>query len=348
MSERMRHLKTAAIAVTLFLCCAVSSFGANAVEFYLDLLEKGIGQYNAAAYPEAATLLRTAAFGLLESTDRYQTAQIYRAIVADKLEDATTAREATRRVLAAERVQKTYAALSIPAAVRTSFEAVAKKTLAASEMAMLKSTAQLPPAQQQATPQQTPPKPEQKAEQKPEPKPEQKAEQKPEQKPEPKPERKSESKPPQQTPPKPEQKAERKLEPKPAPPPVTTPPATAQPARDIASQLTSADRALSTGNLSEARRLYRQSLDGTPTHEQAIRIAEGLYRARDFPSVLRAFDRAGALRRGEESYRFYLAVAYYETGRFAAAKKELAAALNFIEMTPDVAQYREKIEGAAD
>src|SRR6185503_5898286 len=103
MSERMRHLKTAAIAVTLFLCCAVSSFGANAVEFYLDLLEKGIGQYNAAAYPEAATLLRTAAFGLLESTDRYQTAQIYRAIVADKLEDATTAREATRRVLAAER-----------------------------------------------------------------------------------------------------------------------------------------------------------------------------------------------------------------------------------------------------
>lgn len=338
MSKRMRHLKTTAMAVTLFLCCAVSSFGASAVEFYLDLLEKGIGQYNAAAYPEAATLLRTAAFGLLDSTDRYQTAQIYRAIVADKLEDATTAREATRRVLAAERLQKTYAALSIPAAVRTSFEAVAKKNLAASEMTMLKSTAQQPPAQpqQQAKPQQNPPKPEQKAEQK------------PEQKPEPKQERKSETKPPQQNPPKPEQKAEQKPEPKPALPPVTTPPATVQPSRDIASQLTSADRALNTGNLSEARRLYRQSLTGTPTHEQAIRIAEGLYRARDFPYVLRAFDRAGTLRRGEEPYRFYLAVAYYETGRFAAAKKELAAVLNFIEMTPDVAQYREKIEGAAD
>jgi hypothetical protein len=77
-----------------------------------------------------------------------------------------------------------------------------------------------------------------------------------------------------------------------------------------------------------------------------MRAAEGLYRARDFAGVVRAFDRAGALRKGEEPYRFYLAVAYYETGRFAAAKKELDATLPYIEVTADVARYRDKIAAA--
>jgi hypothetical protein len=134
---------------------------------------------------------------------------------------------------------------------------------------------------------------------------------------------------------------------KPEPKPQQTPPA-AKPVRDITQQLAAADRALGSGDLNGSRKFYQQLLGETLTHEQALRVAEGLYRARDFSNVIRAFDRAGALKRGEEPYRFYLAVALYETGKIAAAKKELAAALNYIELTPDVARYRDKIEGAAD
>ncbi|HJQ35768.1 MAG TPA: hypothetical protein VKB93_01385 [Thermoanaerobaculia bacterium] len=309
---------------------ATASFAATAADFYVELLQKGIGQYNAAAYSEASTLLRTAAFGLLETTDRYQLAQVYRALVADKLNDQNIVRDAARRVIAAERIQRTYASLALPAAVRTSFESVAKKALGASEVATLTSGAAPAPVTPKPTqpeakpqPQTTPPATNNVATPEKKPAPPQEAKPKP-------------------TPPKPAETKPAETQPKPTPAPVVAPP------RDVAKEIAAADKALDGGNLNEAKRLYRAALDATLTHEQAIRVAEGTYRARDFTSVLRAFDRAGALKKGEEPYRFYLAVAYYESGRIAAAKKELAAALNFIEITPDVARYREKIEGAAD
>jgi outer membrane biosynthesis protein TonB len=334
----MRLLKITAVA-GMMLLCAGSSFaaGTTAAEFYLELLQKGIAQYNAAAYAEAETLLRTAAFGLLEATDRYQTAQVYRTIVADKLNDPTAARDAARRVLAAERVQRTYASLALPAAVRTAFESVAKKILGAPELATL--TRAAPPATQpQTPPPQTPPQ------------------QQPQTSTAPPATNGSKAAPPEKKPAVPETKPKNPPAPKPTPKPA---PATTKPAEpvtpapqtaaaNIAPQLAAAEKTLNAGDLAEARRAYRLLLEAPITHEQALRIAEGLYRARDFANVLRAFDRAGALRKGEEPYRFYLAVAYYETGKFAAAKKELASALNYIELTPDVARYREKIEGAAD
>jgi tetratricopeptide (TPR) repeat protein len=115
----------------------------------------------------------------------------------------------------------------------------------------------------------------------------------------------------------------------------------------VTTRLAAAERSLNAGNLNDARRAYRELL-GAPglDHEAVIRVAEGLYRARDFSAALSAFNRAGTLRRGEEPYRFYIAVAFYETGDFARAKKELAAARPFIEITPDVARYKTKIEGS--
>jgi len=328
----MRELRIAALAATL-LFVSLAGGAATPADFYVDLLQKGIGQYNAAEYAHAADLLRVAAFGLLDATDRYEIAQVYRAIAADKLSDVTTTRDATRRVLMAERIQRTYAMLALPAPVRTSFEAVAKKVLSPAEVAELRTapapapvqTPPPPPATSTQQPVETKPAPQQQqpkpVEKKPEPKPVEK-------KPEPKPvEKKPVEKPP--------------AKPTPAPAPVTP-----APPRDLTSQFTAAERALATANLTEARRVYRQLLDATLTHEQALRVAEGLYRARDFSGVVRAFDRAGALRKGEEPYRFYLAVAYFETGRFAAAKKELDATLPYIEVTADVARYRDKIAAA--
>ena len=99
--------------------------------------------------------------------------------------------------------------------------------------------------------------------------------------------------------------------------------------------------------LPEARKIYRGLLDAPGiTRESLIRIAEGLYRSRDFEGTLMAFSKIGALHRGEEHLHYYMAVAYYETRRYKEAKQSLSAALPFIELTPDVAQYREKIDAA--
>jgi len=310
--------------VTLLLALAGPGLAATPSDFYLDLLKKGVAEFDAAEYGDAVTLLRVAAFGLLESPHHYQTAQIYRAISADKLNDAAMTRDAAMRTLAAERVQRSYASLSLPPAVRTSFEALAKKVLTPSDLSMLTSG---PPAPAPVVPKPAPPKTET-----------------------PKPETPKEVAKPQPPKPQPAKPAPKPAETKPVEtkPAETKPVETAAPAREVAATITSAERALTSGNLTEARRVYRQLLDGTLTHEQAIRVAEGLYRARDFAGVLRAFERIGQLRRGEEPYRFYLAVALYESRRFAAAKKELATVLEFIELTPDVARYKAKIESSGD
>ena len=84
------------------------------------------------------------------------------------------------------------------------------------------------------------------------------------------------------------------------------------------------------------------------SHASALRAAEGLYRSRDFAGAIRAFQKAGSIGAGEEQYHYYYAVALYENGRYAEAKRELQAALPFIEVTPDVQRYRVKIEGAIE
>jgi hypothetical protein len=118
---------------------------------------------------------------------------------------------------------------------------------------------------------------------------------------------------------------------------------------DIFAQFAAGDAAIAARDLVRARDAYGRVLDATSlSHRDALRAAEGLYRARAFGLVIRAFALAGTLARAEEPYRYYLAVALYETGQYAAARRELAAVLPFIELTPDVARYQQKIQRAIE
>ena len=307
---------TAALAVLLFVSSA--GFAANAADFYLSLLRRGVADFDAGRYQSALPPLRIAAFGLIEASDRYQVAQVYVALAADRLGQADAAREAAQRVVAAERVQKSFASLAIPAPVRASFETLANKALTASEIAALTAPAQ-PKAEQ--------PKPKQEVESKPPPQQPAKA--------------------PETTPaaPAPKNPPRTETQPPAKPAPATTKPPAPKPV-PTAADFAAAEKALAAGELAEAQRIYRRIVALSLTHAEALRVAEGFYRARDFAGVLRAFDKAGTLARGEEPYRYYRAVALYETGQIAAAKKELAAALPFIQLTPDVTANRRKIEGA--
>lgn len=352
--------KFAGRAIALFvllLVAAGTSVSAATNDFYLNLLRRGVANFEAGEYEAAVRELDVAAFGLIESIDHFETAKVYAAIANDKLGRTIKVRAAAQRILAAERVQRRFAQLALPAEVRSSFLVVARKVLSSADVtALSREDAPVPPAsasqqprivqqpptrtQAPGTPQRLPPVPQ----------PQVSTQQPP---------RKIEETiiefPAEPAPVKPRPKAElpkvdpRRVDPpKPAPaPPSKT---TTQPApRDIPARLATAERLLSENNLIAPRAIYRGLLDAAILdHATILAIGEGLYRAQDFTGAVRAFERAGTVRSGEERYRYYLAVALYETGNYAKAKRELAAALPHIEITPSVNRYRAKIEASAE
>lgn len=106
-----------------------------------------------------------------------------------------------------------------------------------------------------------------------------------------------------------------------------------------------AETLASSGQIDEANTTYLRLLNAPgASRETVAAAATGLYRTGDYSDALRALQKLGTFLRGEEDLRFYKAVALYEIGRYAEAKKELACALPYIQMTEDVSRYQMKIE----
>ncbi|HEX6096705.1 MAG TPA: tetratricopeptide repeat protein [Thermoanaerobaculia bacterium] len=346
----------------LFLVIAatcVPSYAATPTDFYVELLRRGVAEVEAGRHANAVTPLRLAAFGLLESIEQYETAQAYLVVSLDRMNQTDAAREAALRIVAAEKVERRFASLALPAEIRTAFTASARKLLPASDVTAL--TAPAPSNQATTQVRATPPA---------------QTSSKPVVESTSRPVVESPSRPvvekpaPAQTTPAQTAPAQTQTQPAPAPsttrrpddsktppqPPARTPPAPTpaaprpqpvKPAIDVPARIAAGERALTAANLAEGRRIYRELLDaGGHDHATWIRVAEGLYRSRDFAGALNAFQHVGALRAGEEAYRYYIAVAYYESGQYDRARRELTAALPFIELTPDVQRYRSKIEAA--
>jgi tetratricopeptide (TPR) repeat protein len=120
------------------------------------------------------------------------------------------------------------------------------------------------------------------------------------------------------------------------------------PSASVEDRLADAERALKAGNVAHAVSVYDALLSEPLDHAATLRLAEGLGTTRDFANAVRAFQKAGAIGAGEERYHYVYAVALYETGHYADAKRELAAAIPHIAITEDVAAYRTKIEAAND
>ena len=347
---------------------APSAFAASGDEFYDRLFTRGLSQFSEGNYAGAYASMKIAAFGYLENIPRFQTAEIYMTVAANKIRREPDARAAAVRVVAAERVEKRYASLALPAEVRKDFEDAARKLLTADMFATLRGGGTVkPPQPAPANPAPvivTPPQPPPASRPVPTPTPRVIP-------PAPQPQPQTQPRPVQpppapvptapaqvQTQPKPAQTAPAQVQTQPRPVPaapaqVQTQPRPVQPqpqpARPAPDALADADRAVNSGDLAAARTLYRSILDAPQiSHPTALRVAEGLYRSRDFAGAMRAFERAGAIGTGEEQYHYYYAVALYESGRYAGAKRELRAALPFIEVTPDVERYRVKIEGAIE
>jgi hypothetical protein len=307
----------------------VVDFAASSQEFYQRQFQRGMAHFSTGDYAVALTELRNAAFGLVENVEAFETAQTYAALAAHRLGHAEDTRDALIRIVAAEEVQPHFRSIKLTDDLRLEIDTLAAglltreeaKTLGIPE-SLLKSVAREPTV---AVP--TP------------------------------------SKAPNVAVTAPREKggaetAPRSTEPLPVAPQPSTrdsadPPA--QPAAPVSrpapenaeTSLAEAQWALCDGDLARARSIYNTLLRSLQlSHSSALQLAEGLYFVGDFAAACLAFQRTGPFKKGEESNHYYYAVALYETGQYADARRELAAALPFIAPTPDIARHRAEIEGA--
>ncbi|MEY2549675.1 MAG: hypothetical protein QOD64_2257 [Verrucomicrobiota bacterium] len=333
----------------VLLCCwllmPAAGLAASDDDFYQRLYQRGMTHFAAADYARAFTELRSAAFGFVEKVEQFETAQSYACIAAHRLGHDSDARDSLMRIVSAEKVQPRYRSVKLPDDVRAEVNAVAANLLTAEEAALLGVSVAAKPAVDVPTPTKRPnvavtaPR-----------------DGGPDASPpanDPKPQQVKPAPVPQPTKPKPQPVAPQPISPAPVPqpsdPPSQPPPPAPKPVANVDTSLAEAQRAIDDGDIARARSIY-DALSATPSlsHDAALRIAEGSYRVRDFAGAARAFARAGAIGRGEERYHYDYAVTLYETGRYGDAKRELAAALPYITITPDVARYRAKIEGAIE
>jgi len=284
----------------------------DANDFYVNLLHRGIAQVDAGQYEAADKELHIAAFGLVDTIPLFETAEVYLAITGDKLHSEADSRRALQRVIVADRVERRFGSLDLPAKVRAEFDQIASKLLTSDQYAFLKASPSATPPTPAITPQHSSAPA-----------------------PVPQPAVANPSPPPVAA-------AHPAPVPKRSPPPVPAP----APTSNVNAQMALADQAFNRNDLAAARKIYGQiaSQPGLD-HATLIHLGEQSYRARDFATAARAFARSG-FNSSEAPYRYYYAVALYETGQPAAAKAQLEQALPYIELTPDVAAYRDKIANA--
>ena len=106
-----------------------------AQNFYETRFQSGVVDFNRGAYARAADELRVAAFGRIDDIPSYITAEVYLAVTNDRLEHAEDARTSALKVLQAERITPSYAALKLPPDVRASFEQLLPALLTRDQLA---------------------------------------------------------------------------------------------------------------------------------------------------------------------------------------------------------------------
>lgn len=125
--------------LALLLTLAAHAAGAAApADFYSGMLSRGIAHFESGADEAATKELRIAAFGLMDSIEKFETAQAYLAASSARAGRDADARFALQRLLAAERIQARYGAVPLPAPVRAYVDSVAKRLLSADQLAALR------------------------------------------------------------------------------------------------------------------------------------------------------------------------------------------------------------------
>ncbi len=365
--------------IVLVLCCAaaLSAAGAETGSMTPDaLLQRGLAGYRAGNYSDAAVDLDAAAKALLSqeqmqnyvntgkfpSLDKLETALVYLTLAQTKLGHEDQAREAVQRLLTAERIESRYAQLPLGTDA-AEFERVAARLVPGTDLAhggtKAPTTAPAPVIVQAPPLAPTPPPTPPVAQQAP---------------PAPPPAATAPPRPPVQSADERERMIEERLAQerakfqkeaderiaaiqraaderiaaiqKEAEARIAA--IQAMNRRSYITTLRQADDYAANGQLSRANDIYSAiALAADAPREIIAEAGVGLYRTGAYRDAAAVFRKLGPLVRGEEDLRYYNAVSLFETGSFAAAKKELACALPYLEVTGDVSRYRDKIEASA-
>lgn len=138
---------------TAFIAPAV--LAATAVDdFYDSAFRRGVAAFEAGAYDVAYGRLRVAAFGFVDDPARFEIAQSYLAVAAQRRNRPDDAKLALKRLVAAERIERHFVSLQITAALREAIETAAKELLPPEQSAWLTNP---PAAGQIAAPDPVPP-----------------------------------------------------------------------------------------------------------------------------------------------------------------------------------------------
>ncbi|HEX3071951.1 MAG TPA: hypothetical protein VHX14_25530 [Thermoanaerobaculia bacterium] len=121
---------------------AVAGFGD---EFYESLYARGMAHFQASEYQAAFNDLHLAAFGLVDQLDRFETAEAYAAVAANRLGNEALTRSALVGIANADGVQPHFRSIAIPEALRAELERPAALLLTSEERAVLRIPGQPPP-----------------------------------------------------------------------------------------------------------------------------------------------------------------------------------------------------------
>ncbi|HXH94442.1 MAG TPA: hypothetical protein VNN25_22890 [Thermoanaerobaculia bacterium] len=312
-------------------------------EFYERLYTRGMADFRTADYQLAYTELHKAAFGFVEEIEKFETAEVYAAIAANRLGHSGEARDALLRIAAAEEVQPHLRSMTIPDDLRAELLRAAATLLTKKEAAAFGISEAMQDAAAKEHPRVEVPTPSvgpNVAETAPRGAGDANA---PDGAPEDPPAASSST--PAADPPPAASREEPAAQPGTRQSIAPMVPPTQQTAKKTTDQrLDEAQQAIDSGDPDNARSIYDALLQEPQLpHAPAMRLAEGLYRVRDFAGASRAFHGVREIGKGEERYHYYYAVALFETRHYRDACRELDLALPFIEVTEDVAGYREKI-----
>ena len=90
---------------------ATALLAAPADDFNDSAFRRGVAAFEAGTYDVALGRLRIAAFGYVEDLPRYETAEAYIAIAAQRLNRTDEAKSALQRIVSAERIERHFASV---------------------------------------------------------------------------------------------------------------------------------------------------------------------------------------------------------------------------------------------
>jgi len=139
----------------LMLCLLIVPMAASAAtgeDFYQRLYTRGMAHFAAAEYGPAFIKLRSAAFGFVDRIEKFETVEVYVALAAHRLGHDEDTRESLLRIVAAERIEPHFQAVTIPDEVRTEIKKLAAALLPRQESALLGVTREMQDAAAAANP----------------------------------------------------------------------------------------------------------------------------------------------------------------------------------------------------